>query len=140
MNLLNLTADLSFWICKIWICWEQTFYGQYYSVCYQWILDQDHSAIVTTFIRFHPGMLTPIGQTSSSTYHSSHLIHFAFKPKSLTLLALEHLAHKLADFTTQAANDTDTQSRHERYNFMTRRCSWVKSWCLLLSKFVIPSS
>jgi len=60
------------------------------------------------------GMLTPIGQTSSSTYHSSHLIHFAFKPKSLTLLALEHLAHKLADFTTQAANDTDTQSRHER--------------------------
>ena len=40
-------------------------------------------------------MLTPINQTAHMTYHSSHLLHFAFKPKSLTLLALEHLAQSL---------------------------------------------
>ena len=41
------------------------------------------------------GMLTPIGPTSSLTFHSSHLLHFAFGPKSLTLLTLEHLAARI---------------------------------------------
>merc|ERR1711990_855514 len=40
-------------------------------------------------------MLTPIGPTSSLTFHSSHLLHFAFGPKSLTLLTLEHLAARI---------------------------------------------
>ena len=40
-------------------------------------------------------MLTPIGQLPNLTFHSAHLLHFAFNPKSLTLLALEHIAHKI---------------------------------------------
>jgi len=41
------------------------------------------------------GMRTPIGQVPNLTFHSAHLLHFAFNPKSLTLLALEHIAHKI---------------------------------------------
>ena len=54
----------------------------------------------------YSGMLTPIGQTSTTTYHSSHLLQFAFKPKSLTLSCLEFLADQIVRATSTDLSPT----------------------------------
>ena len=59
-------------------------------------------------------MLTPI--TQFETYHSGHLLYFAFKPKSLTTLALEHLALGLTYGETHALADDSAAPKKVDHN------------------------
>jgi len=72
------------------------------------------------------GMLTPINQTAHMTYHSSHLLHFAFKPKSLTLLALEHLAQSLTLVESASPADEAPATKAVDYG---RALEWLEE-CL----------
>jgi len=82
------------------------------------------TAAATPGVYVFGGMLTPI--TQSETYHSGHLLHFAFKPKSLTTLALEHLAQGLTLGETHKLADDSASPKKVDHN---RALEWIES-CL----------